>query len=87
MLYKKLNLPINLPLTTYAEFEDKFVRDIVNKIIKSSNIGIKSSISQFKEFFENNLSEITNEKLIFIYHEIIPIIFQNKIRMRDYINS
>ena len=78
MLYKKLNLPINLPLTTYAEFDDKFVKDVVNKIIKSSNIGIKSSISQFKEFFENNLSEITNEKLIFIYQEIIPIIFQNK---------
>ena len=65
MLYKKLNLPINLPITTYAEFEDKFVKDVVNKIIKSSNIGIKSSISQFKEFFENNLSEITNEKLFF----------------------
>ena len=47
------------------ELEDKFVKDIVNKIIKSSNIGIKSSISQFKEFFENNLSEITNEKLIY----------------------
>ena len=50
MLYKKLNLPINLPLTNNKELEDKFVKDIVNKIIKSSNIGIKSSISLFKEF-------------------------------------
>ncbi len=79
MLYKKLNLPINLPLTNYEEFEEnKFVEDVVNKIIKSSKIGEKLSISLFKEFFENNLSEITNQKLIFIYQEIIPIIFQNK---------
>ena len=39
MLYKKLNLPINLPLTNNKELEDKFVEDIVNKIIKSSKIG------------------------------------------------
>ena len=79
MLYKKLNLPINLPLTNYEEFEEnKFVEDVVNKIIKSSKIGEKFSISIFKKFFENNLSEITNQKLFFIYQEIIPIIFQNK---------
>ena len=79
MLYKKLNLPINLPMTNFEEFEEnKFVEDVVNKIIKSSKIGAKSSISLFKKFFENNLSEITNEKLFFIYQEIIPIIFQNK---------
>ena len=79
MLYKKLNLPINLPLTNYEEFEEnKFIEDVVNKIIKSSKIGEKFSISIFKKFFENNLSEITNQKLFFIYQEIIPIIFQNK---------
>ena len=58
MLYKKLNLPINLPLTNYEEFEEnKFIEDIVNKIIKSSKIGEKFSISIFKTFFENNLDE------------------------------
>ena len=50
MLYKKLNLPINLPLTTYAEFEDKFVKDIVNKIIKSSNIGKNQVYLNLKNF-------------------------------------
>ena len=79
MLNKKLNLPINLPLTNFEEFEEnKVVEDVVNKIIKSSKVGAKSSISLFKKFFENNLSESTNEKLFFIYQEIIPIIFQNK---------
>ena len=78
MLYKKLNLPINLPLTNNKEFEDKFVEDIVNKIIKSSKIGEKSSISLFKNFFENSLSEIINQKLFCIYQEIIPLIFQYK---------
>ena len=64
MLYKKLNLPINLPLTNYKEFEEnKFIEDVVNKIIKSSKLGEKFSISIFKKFFENNLSEITNQKL------------------------
>ena len=53
MLYKKLNLPINLPLTNNIEFEDKFVEDIVNKIIKSSKIGEKSSISLFNNFINN----------------------------------
>ena len=58
MLYKKLNLPINLPSANHGKFEENtFVESIVNKIIKSSNIGIKSSISQFKEFFENNLCD------------------------------
>ena len=79
MFYNKLNLPINLPVTNYEEFEEnKFVQDVVNKIIKSGKIGEKLSISIFKEFFENNLSQITNQKLFFIYQEIIPIIFQNK---------
>ena len=79
MLYKKLNLPINLPLITYEEFgENKFVIDVVNEIIKSSKIGVDSSISLFKKIFEKNLSEITNEKLVCIYQELIPIIFQNK---------
>ena len=63
MLYKKLNLPINLPLTNNKEFEDKFVEDIVNKIIKHGKIEEKSSISLFKNFFVNNLSEIINQKL------------------------
>jgi len=49
MLYKKLNLPINLPMTNFEEFEEnKFVEDVVNKIIKSSKIGAKSSISLLK---------------------------------------
>ncbi len=79
MLYKKLNLPINLPLTTYEEFgKNKFVIDVVNEITKSSRIGVNSSITLFKNFFEDNLSEITNKKLVYIYQELIPIIFQNK---------
>ena len=78
MLYKKLNLPINLPLTNNEEFEDKFVEDIVNKIIKSSKIGEKSIILLFKNFFENSLSKTINQKLFYIYQEIIPLIFQNK---------
>ena len=53
MLYKKLNLPINLPLTNYEEFEEnKFIEDVVNKIIKSSKLGEKFSVSIFKKFFE-----------------------------------
>ena len=63
MLYKKLNLPINLPITNYEEFnENKSIEDVVNKIIKSSKIGEKSSISLFKNFFENSLSEIINQR-------------------------
>ena len=50
MLYKKLNLPINLPLISYEKFgENKFVIDIVNEIIKSSKIGVNSSISLFRD--------------------------------------
>ena len=64
---------IILPSLNYLECSS-----IILQIYLEYLFGIKSSISQFKEFFENNLSEITNEKLIFIYKEIIPIIFQNK---------
>ena len=47
MLYKKLNLPINLPLTTYEEFgENKLVIDIVNEIANKYNLVVIEDTAQ-----------------------------------------
>ena len=79
MLYKKLNLPINLPLVNDEEIEiNEIENDIINKIKNSSRINIQSTVKQFEKIFENNLSSATRKKLRKIFNEIIPIIFRNK---------
>ena len=74
MLYKKLNLPINLPLVNDEEIEiNEIENDIINKIKNSSRINIQSTVKQFQKIFENNLSSATRKKLSKIFNEIIPI--------------
>ena len=53
MLYKKLNLPINLPLANDPEIEiNEIENDIINKIQNSSRTGIQPTIKQFEKIFE-----------------------------------
>ena len=79
MLYKKLNLPINLPLANDEEIEvNEFENNIIIKLRNISNINIDATIKLFESFFENSLSSATREKLSKIFKEIIPIIFRNK---------
>ena len=62
MLYKKLNLPINLPLVNDEEIEiNEIENDIINKIKNSSRINIQSTVKQFQKIFENNLSSSTRK--------------------------
>ena len=79
MLYKKLNLPINLPLANDEEIElNEVENNIINKLRNVSNINIDATIRLFESFFENSLSSATREKLSKIFKEIVPIIFRNK---------
>ena len=94
MLYKKLNLPINLPLANDEEIEvNEVENNIIIKLRNVSNINIDATIRLFESFFENSLSSATREKLSKIFKEIIPIIFRNKhkeeglYQLLRYINS
>ncbi len=79
MLYKKLNLPINLPLANDEEIEiNEVENNIINKLKNVSKINIDATIRQFESFFVNNLSSETQEKLSKIFREIVPIIFRKK---------
>ncbi len=79
MLYKKLNLPTNLPLANDEEIEiDEVENNIINKLQSVSKINIDATVRLFEDFFENSLSPETSEKLSKIFKEIIPIIFRNK---------
>ena len=79
MLYKKLNLPINLPLANDEEIEvNEVENNFIIKLRNVSNINIDATIRLFESFFENSLSSATREKLSKIFKEIIPIIFRNK---------
>ena len=94
MLYKKLNLPINLPLANYEEIEvNEVENDIIIKLRNVSNINIDATIRLFESFFENSLSSAKKENLSKIFKEIVPIIFRNKhkeeglYQLLRYINS
>ena len=94
MLYKKLNLPINLPLANDEEIDvNEVENNIIIKLRNVSNINIDATIRLFESFFENSLSSATREKLSKIFKEIIPIIFRNKhkeeglYQLLRYINS
>ena len=79
MLYKKLNLPINLPLANDEEIEvNEVENNIIIKLRNVSNINIDVTIRLFESFFENSLSSATREKLSKIFKEIVPIICRNK---------
>ena len=79
MLYKKLNLPINLPLPNDEEIEvNEVENNIIIKLRNVSNINIDATIRLIESFFENSLSSETREKLSKIFKEIVPIIFRNK---------
>ncbi len=79
MLYKKLNLPINLPLANDEEIEvNEVENNIIIKLRNVSNINVDATVRLFESFFEKNLSSATREQLSKIFKEIIPIIFQNK---------
>ena len=79
MLYKKLNLPINLPLANDDEVEvNEVENNIIIKLRNVSKINIDVTIRLFESFFENSLSSATREKLSKIFKEIVPIIFRNK---------
>ena len=79
MLYKKLNLPINLPLANDEEIEvNEVENNIIIKLRNVSNINIDATIRLFESFFENSLSSATRENLSKIFKEIVPIIFRNK---------
>jgi len=50
IFYKKLNLPINLPLVNDEEIEiNEIENDIINKIKNSSRINIQSTVKQFEK--------------------------------------
>ena len=52
MLYKKLNLPINLPLVNDEEIEiNEVENNIIIKLRNVSNINIDATIRLFESFF------------------------------------
>ena len=54
MLYKKLNLPINLPLASDKEIEiNEIEYNIINKLQNVSKINTDATIRLFESFFEN----------------------------------
>ena len=60
MLYKKLNLPINLPLAYDEEIEvNEVENNIIIKLRNVSNINIDATIRLFESFFEKSLSSAT----------------------------
>ena len=94
MLYKKLNLPTNLPLANDEEIEiNEVENNIIKKLQSVSKINIDATVRLFEDFFENSLSPETREKLSKIFKEIVPIIFKKKhkeeglYQLLRYINS
>ena len=56
MLYKKLNLPTNLPLANDEEIEiNEVENNIINKLLSVSKINIDATVRLFEDFFEDYL--------------------------------
>ena len=57
MLFKKLYIPINLPLTQDKEFElNNSDLEIVRDIRKANKFNLFSTIELFKNYFNNTIS-------------------------------
>ena len=79
MLFKKLYIPINLPLTQDKEFElNNSDLEIVRDIRQANKFKLFSTIELFKNYFNNKTSDVIKTNLYFFFDEIIPIIYQSK---------
>ena len=79
MLYKKLHIPINLPLAQDKESESNhFNLEIIRKIQDSDKLKLSSTIDLFKNYFNNKISKVITTNLYFFFDEIIPIVHQSK---------
>ena len=79
MLYKKLHIPINLPLLDKEEVSfDLSNLNLINKIKNSNNIGMSSTILLFKNYFSSNISKFVKPSLDLFLDKIIPILFESK---------
>ena len=79
MLYKNLQIPINLPMLLKEEVSiDQSNLELIKKIKEANNTGISSTIFLFKNYFSNNISKFVKPSLDLFLEEIIPILFQSK---------
>ena len=79
MLFKKLYIPINLPLAQDKEFElNNSDLEIVRDIRQANKFKLFSTIELFKNYFNNKTSDVIKTNLYFFFDEIIPIIYQSK---------
>ncbi|MDC3116153.1 hypothetical protein OA529_00555 [Alphaproteobacteria bacterium] len=79
MLYKKLHIPINLPLAQDKENESNHTNlEIIRKIQDSDKLKLSSIIDLFKNYFNSKISKVIIKNLYFFFDEIIPIVYQSK---------
>ena len=68
MLYKKLHIPINLPLAQDKESESNHSNlEIIRKIQDSDKLKLSSTIDLFKNYFNNKISKVITTNLYFFF--------------------
>lgn len=79
MLYKKLNIPLNLPRTSNEDGDvHKSNENIIYEIINSSKNNQKSLTISFKNYFTPKIPSDNVESLNILLNEVIPIILLSK---------
>ena len=77
MLYKKLHIPINLPLPQNKESESNHSNlEIIRKIQDSDKLKLSSTIDLFKNYFNNKISKVIITNLYYFLYQIIQIVHQ-----------
>ena len=68
MLYKKLHIPVNLPLTEGKDIESNdFNIEIIREIQEADKLKLSLTIDLFKNYFNNNISQVIRTPLYFFF--------------------
>src|SRR5210317_2048038 len=85
MLYKKLQIPINLPLSTSNENEfNEFDYGTIKSIHSLNSESISNIKFFFKNYFSSKISKVIEDEIFLFLNEIIPIIFKSKFKIEGF---
>ncbi|MGA0411299.1 MAG: hypothetical protein ACO3NN_00750 [Candidatus Puniceispirillales bacterium] len=85
MLYKKLQIPINIPLSTSNENEfNEFDYGTIKSIHSLNSERISNIKFFFKNYFSSKISKVIEDEIFLFLNEIIPIIFKSKFKIEGF---
>src|SRR6056300_516224 len=85
MLYKKLQIPINIPLSTSNENEfNEFDYGTIKSIHSLNSESISNIKFFFKNYFSSKISKVIEDEIFLFLNEIIPIIFKSKFKIEGF---